>query len=194
MDAFEAYKVYCALKSHFNSKTYDYFKYNGRVRASKSTFDKRSDKYFFHKLSKHKDMIEYLVANFVYKGDAWVGDLVRDAESDKAYLKYTKTRDSLTYIFTEDIKKLEDDFNSNFEVKDGQHPTLLRKYLRDEISIETLVILNDFVGFTKMWNKKIDDTIIWPTVCLKMKKFKPFFKYNEVVMKKVVKERFKASA
>ena len=50
MEAFQAYKTYVAIKNHFTSKTYDFFKYNGRTKASRSTFEKRNDKYFFSKL------------------------------------------------------------------------------------------------------------------------------------------------
>ena len=37
MDGFEAYKHYLALKSHFTSKTYDYFKYNGQALDNEQT-------------------------------------------------------------------------------------------------------------------------------------------------------------
>ena len=140
MDAFEAYKVYIALKSHFTTKYYDYFKYNGRTRASRKTFEKRADKYFFHKLSKRKDIVEFLVSNFVYNGDGWVGDLVQNNESEKYYRQFLRTRESLSYILSEELNKLKDKFNDNFVVENGQHPYALKLYLRGDISIETLII------------------------------------------------------
>ena len=177
MDAFEAYKVYVALKNHFNSKTYDYFKYNGRTRASKTTFDRRSDKYFFHKLSKHNDCVNYLASNFL-EGDCWVGDLVNEQTAEKTYRQWRKRIESLSYIFRNDLEKLEDDFNSNFTVTDGQHPILLKMFLRREISPETILILNDLVGFFKAWNRQIEDKVIWPNEYIKLKKYRPFFTIN----------------
>ena len=53
MSPFEAYKLYTAIKNHFTTESYDYFKYNGKVRASEHTFETRKDKYMFYKLSKH---------------------------------------------------------------------------------------------------------------------------------------------
>ncbi|NBP57931.1 hypothetical protein EBU71_15600 [bacterium] len=109
MDAFQAYKTYLALKSHFNNKNYDYFKYNGRTRASQKTFEKRTDKYFFYKLSKHDDCVNYLAANFL-EGDAWVGDLVNEQTAEKIYRSWRKRIESLTYIFTNDLDILDNDY------------------------------------------------------------------------------------
>jgi hypothetical protein len=190
MDAFEAYKQYCALKNHFTSKSYDYFKYNGRTRASYKAFEKRADKYFFHKLSRRKDVVDYLVANFVYAGDKWVGDLVNNEDADKKYRSLLKVRESLTYIFKEDINKLDDDLNSNFIVKDGQHPPLLKKYLRNEINIETLIILNDIVKFFGHWNRNLVDPVTWPSVYLKCKKYRPFFNYDKFKMRQIMLEKW----
>ena len=174
MDAFGAYKTYLALKSHFHNNTYDYFKYNGRTRASVKTFDNRRDKYFFHKLSKRDDCLHFLVSNFL-EGDCWVGDLVNEQSAEKTYRAWKKRIESLTYIFKNDLDKLDFNFNKNFEVIDGQHPLLLKLYLRKQVSPETVLILNDLVSFFKMWNKKITDTVIWPNEYQKLKKYRPFF-------------------
>jgi hypothetical protein len=188
MDALAAYKTYIALKNHFNSKTYDYFKYNGRTRASSKAFEKRSDRYFFHRLSKHSDCINYLASNFL-EGDCWVGDLVNEQSAEKNYRAWKKRIESLSYIFSNDLDKLDSDFNSNFLVNDGQHPKLLKLYLRKDISPETILILNDLLNFFKVWNRKIEDTVIWPSVFLKLKKYRPFFtvdleKYKQLVLDK----------
>ena len=56
MDAFEAYKIYMGLKAHFNSK-YDFTKYGGKTRNSKSSYLKRKDKHFLVKLQESMVMI-----------------------------------------------------------------------------------------------------------------------------------------
>lgn len=185
MDAFEAYTKYIALKNHFSSKTYDFFKYNGRTRASKASFEKRGDKYFFHKLSKHGDCVNYLASNFL-EGDCWVGDLVNEQDAEKKYLQWKKRIESLSYFFKNDLEKLDSDFNVNFEVKNGEHPLLLKKYLRKEVTPETVLILNDLVRFFPSWNKKIEDKVIWPNEYLKLKKYRPFFTINLDTYKKYV--------
>ncbi len=191
MDAFEAYKHYLALKSHFTTKSYDFFKYNGAVKARRDKFDSRNDKYFFHKLSKHKDLTNFLVALFVYgKQDVWVGDLLRNEESEKLYKEWLRVKESLTYVFTNDLDKFGDSIIDNFIVVDGQHPQALKMLLRKEIHIETFIILNDILRFTPMWNKEITDQVIWPDVRQKCKKYHPFMHYEKETFKKVLVDKF----
>lgn len=191
MDAFEAYKTYLALKSHFTTKSYDFFKYNGAIKASKTSFETRRDKYFFHKLSKKKDVVNYLVANFMYDDPhKWVGDILNSAKADEQYLKFVKIRDSMTHVVSTDLNKLLDDFDDNLKVEDGQHPYLLRLVLRGDIHVETLIILNDLCGFTKMWNRQIEDVVIWPDLFLKCKKFRPFITYDKEKIRQLVIDKF----
>ena len=68
MSAFDVYSIYLGVKTHFTSKKYDYFRYEGRTRTSEEKFNKRNDRYFFEKLSKKftKEEIEqYFVSNFL---------------------------------------------------------------------------------------------------------------------------------
>lgn len=190
MDAFEAYKLYIALKNHFTSKNYDFFKYEGRTRASRTTFERRADKYFFHKLSKRKDPLEFLVSNFVYNGDSWIGELVQNSESEKFYKQFLKTKESLTYVFTNDLDKLDSNFDSNFIVEEGQHPKLLKLLLQNEITIETFIILDELVLFSRKWNRRITDTVVWPQVHLKCKKYRQFLTIDRDKMKKIVLDKF----
>jgi len=190
MDAFDAFKLYLALKSHFTNKTYDYFKYGGKTKASKLTFEKRHDKYFFHKLSKRKDIIGFLVANFVYNANKWAGDLLQNSDAEQCYIRYQRYKESLTYQFTNDLDKLDPCFDNNIVVTDGQHPKLLKLLLQNEINIETLVILQEIVSFMKYWNKTIEDNVVWPDVYLRCKKYKPFMEFDKDKLKQIVLDKF----
>ena len=56
VEPFDVYQKYLAMKNHFSNKGgYDYHQYNGKVRANKTSFEVRRDKYFFYKLSKLKN-------------------------------------------------------------------------------------------------------------------------------------------
>ena len=48
---FEVYQNYLSLKSHFTNPKYDYFKYNKKVRATITSFNRRKDRYFFERTS-----------------------------------------------------------------------------------------------------------------------------------------------
>jgi hypothetical protein len=189
MTPFESYKTFLAVKSHFTSDSYDYIKYNGKVNASSTSFETRKDKYQFYKLSKHKNPLQYLVANFVDGDLKWIGDLFDD-KSEKLYADWLKRQQSLSYIFEQDLNKLLTDFDDNVIVKNGQHPYLLKQYLRREISIETIIILNDILGFFGHWNKKIEDGVLWPNIYKKLSKYKPFFHYDMFKCRKILKDKF----
>lgn len=191
MEPFEAYKHYISLKNHFTSKTYDYFKYGGAVRAKRDSFERRNDKYFFHKLSKHKDITNFLVSLFVYgKKDMWIGDVIRNEESEQLYTKWQRTRQSLTYVFMSDLEKFNDDLVSSFVVNEGQHPHALKLLLSDQITIETFIIMNDILRFVPNWNKNIVEKIIWPEIRQKCKKYQPFMEYDKDKCKKIVVDKF----
>jgi hypothetical protein len=191
MNGFEAYKMYLALKSHFSSKTYDYFKYNGSTRAKLETYEQRKDKYFFQKLAKKKDVMGFLVSLFVYgKKDLWIGDIVRNEEIEELVIKRQKVKESISYVFSNDLDRLHEDLKSNFEVVDGQHPYLLNLLIGDHIHIETFVILNDILKFVPYWNKHISDQVVWPDLRLKCKKYQPFMEYDKDKCFKILVDKF----
>ena len=51
MEAYDAYKIYHALKLHFNSE-YDYNKYNGKAKVTVDSYLKRKDKPFFARVAR----------------------------------------------------------------------------------------------------------------------------------------------
>lgn len=191
MTPYEAYREYLALKSHFSNKSYDYFKYNGKIKnATVDSYEKRRDKLFFMKLAKHKDPVNFLVANFVENDRSWIGNIAYNEEAEKRYFNWLKKNQSLTYIFTNELSNLDENFDSNFLIEENNHPKVLKLYLSGEISIETLVILTDLVRCISYWNKNMSDDPIWNDVFLKIKKYKPFIKYDKEKMKKIIIDKF----
>jgi hypothetical protein len=190
---FAAFALYNALKLHFTSSSYDYFKYHGKTNVSKDTFMRRKDKYSFYKLSRKYSLDElrnFFVANFVYGDSTWVGEMTGPNGED-VYKKWQKISQSLTYNFESDIVRILEQANSPDElmkVRPGGYPTLLVGAMQNSISIETLVILNDMMNFFSMWDKKISDDIIWPSWKLKCEKYAPFITYDKVKFKNILKE------
>ena len=189
---FAAFALYNALKTHFTSKSYDFFKYNGKTNVSKETFMKRKDKYSFYKLSRKYSLDElrnFYLANFVYGGSTWVGEMT-GPEGEDAYKKWQKINQSLTYVIQNDILGLigNDAPEQMLIVNNGQHPILLRGVMSGTIAVETMVILNDIMNFFPMWNRKISDDIVWPNWALKCQKYTPFVTYDKVKFKNILKE------
>lgn len=190
MTPFEVYQMYVALKNHFTQKNYDYFKYGGKVKVKPETFETRKDKYFFYKLSKRKDVRDFLLANLVDGSkDFWIGE-VREHMPEEIYLRWRKRKESLSYIYTQDLTNMKEEFDENFKVPEYGHPYLLRLFLRQDVCIETLIILDMLVGYSKLWNRKLQKDLIWNEVYTKMIKYRPFLSINIDKFKKVTINTF----
>jgi hypothetical protein len=197
MDEFSVYKMYIALKLHFTTDAYDVIKQRGKVRASRQAFAKRTDLFSIKKISKNytdEEVANFLVANFV-SGDRWGG--MFDIEAGQRYTLWKKKIESLSYAFSQDLDNLiqecEDsgiDTKSIFLVSKGQHPYIIKAYLRKTIGIETLVILEKLTGFINKFDSEINDTIVWPDISRLVKKYKPFLvidveKYDAIFRRRI---------
>ena len=198
MTGYEAFSLYTSLKLHFNSDSYDYFRYNGKVNTSVDAFENRKDKWHFYKLSRRfaneEQGRDFIVANLVHDPNVWVGNLLVE-ESNIQYRKRQKVIQSLTYTFTNEIVSLFEhkDANASFIIHDGEYPELLQKLLHDEISIETVCVLNKLLNFLPTWDKKINDTIHYPTVSRKIKKYTPFILFEPTKYKIILKKEYDAN-
>lgn len=178
---YECYTIYLALKQHFSNENYDFFQYNGKVRTSIKTYNKRNDRYFFEKLSRKYDkqeIIEYFVASFIMApdpGNLWIGDLRTKGEEN--YNTWKANTSSLTYRFNEELKSLTESKHLYECVKfiDNKHPQIIKAFLRNEVSLETLFILEDILHFMK----SSDYDPILKLIEFKIKKYRPFFEYNK---------------
>lgn len=193
MTDFETYKTYLAFKNHFTKETYDYHKYCGRSRASKDSFYKRTDRYFFERLSRQKNDEEikaYFVANFVECSDPerlWIGDIIREGED--VYKEWLKKSQSLSYLFKTEAEVFinKKNFEELFDCKTGNHPEILKKYLQKGITLETITILDIILGYVKNFDKKLTDPI-WNFVSLRIRKYRPFLNIDVEKYKNVLKE------
>ena len=192
MTPYQVYCEYLAQKSHFSNVNYDYFKYNKKVRATITSFNRRSDKYWFEKTSRKyndKEVVDFLVSNFSSADNPqnlWIGSIINDGE--RTYSEWTKRQQSLTYLFKEQSKKLfsENELESVFDCSKG-HPIVLKKFLGGNISLETLVIYHKIFLFGNKFDKKLNDPI-WETVSLKIQKYSPFLNIDVFKFKKILRE------
>jgi hypothetical protein len=193
MTPIEVYKTYLAFKNHFTKPNYDYFQYCGKSRASKESFNKRKDRYFFERISRQKsddEIRQYFLANFVECDDPsrlWIGEIIESGE--KNYLNWLKRAQSLSYLFKTESEVFihKDNFNQLFDISGSSHPDILKKHLQKAISLETMVILDSILGYVKKFDKKLGDPV-WESVSLRIKKYKPFLNNDKEKYTKILKE------
>jgi hypothetical protein len=191
-DAYQMYVYYLAIKRHFTSN-YDFHKYNGKINASVTSFETRKDKFFFYKLSKKTDAKNFILANVVENPNIWVGDIVGE-KGDAVFMEWKKRQQSISYVFKSELGNLDEDFDSNLIVKNGQHPKLLRLYINRTISKETLIIVDDLTNVFSYWNNKLVDKIIFPDILNTCNKYKPFLEFDRNKMKNILVDIFATTA
>lgn len=190
---YEAFALYNALKLHFTG-SYDYVKYNGKTNVSKEQFMLRKDKFTFYKLSrkyKREELFGFYIANMLKNPKVWAGELIME-DADSEYKLWTKVQQSLSYIFEQDLNKLFDSVDKPDEllkVVDGQYPLLYNQFLQENIYLETIIILDDVMNFLPMWEKKIEDDIVFPDFLFRCRKYKPFLNYDKAKLKNLLKEK-----
>jgi len=189
MKPIEAYKLYHAIKLHFQTD-YDYFKYNGKTNASFSSFARQKGHFFFGQLAKHKDPVHLLVSNFISDSPPkWIGDCTND-HALEVYANYKKRHNSLLYLVKSELNAFDDKhtFKKGFVVpKDDSFPLFLLEYKRGHISPETFALTNKVLPFISIWSKSINDTIIWPEIEKTILKYTPFINCNHQKVKEIVK-------
>ena len=193
MTGFEVYKTYLAIKLHFTKDDYNYFTFNGKSRASESSFEKRKDRYFFKKLATKFDrdtILQFFVSHFVENSSTWIGDI--SVYNSSTYNNWKKKIQSMTFMFENDIDYLIDicSFEDIFDCKSGNHPILLQAYLGERVTLESMVILNSLVKYIPDFNKKINEPVVWPEVRKKVVKYEPFLsidknKYKSILIDKL---------
>jgi len=190
MDPFEVYKLYNALKLHFEQDSYDAIKYNYKTTVNPQSFFKRKDKYFFAKIGKNqKDIQNFFVFNFI-EDMKYVGDMM-DIEGQQNYTKHKKIHESLTREFEKDINTMTGQFDDLLVVNNiNTPPKIIELWMEEEVTLETVVVLNSITDFVNREGYKITETLFWPDVSKKITKYQPFVNFDKSKFVELTKKRF----
>lgn len=167
------------MKKHFTTEKYDFIKYKGKIKASEVAFKKRTDRYFFEKLSRKVDedvIKEYFLACFIECDNPavlWIGDIAQNGQDN--YNRWRGRVDSLTYLFKNELQDLAAEYPVEewFKVKNGSHPPILRALLKKKLSLETFVIIDKLIGSMEAINNKVFDPA-WEAIYLRARKYQSF--------------------
>lgn len=193
-NGYDAYCLFQGLKLHFTTKNYDFIKYNGKSKTSQEAFMHRKDKYSYYRIARKYSIEElkyFFISNFLVNPNVWIGDLNSD-EAIETYKKWQKVNQSISYTFEQDLITLFDLVDSPekmLKVVDKQHPILLQCAMQERICLETLIILNVFMNFFPMWDRKIDDDILWSMFKMKCEKYLPFMNMDWKKLKNILKDK-----
>lgn len=204
------YETYKAIKLHFNSPGYNFFRYNGKVK-NRIVTDDQADQFimsknygFSQRLAKRgtkMEIVEYLLANMVRNPNMWLEELLRD-EAELVFNNWKKRQDSLTYTFINDLNFIfshKKHFNNYFVSEDDGYAPIFEYLMNDQICLETAVILNIALKYTKRFGKVKKDFIL-DDIVNRIEKYEVFLgeyhHFNDESLKKfkkIIKEKAEES-
>jgi hypothetical protein len=180
MEPVDVYLMYCALKAHFGKGDYDYITYKGKTKIKRDSFYKRKDRGFFVKIAKKYDNPQdYFISNFIKDRNGYIANFNNDN-----YQSWKLKRQGFFDEFEVEMQPLVQSFEDLFVIKKRTalvtyHPKLLKEFLGGRVSIETMIILNELVNYSKVWNEKLKDDVIWPDLKKFMNNYKRFLTIDE---------------
>ena len=198
MQPWDAYLLHNALKLHFTTDSYDAIKYNYKTSARQKSFLLRKDRFFFARLAKQypskQQVIDFLVANFTRHGT--IHTFSQDKIYEETYTEWLRRMDALAYYFSEDMDRLVVHCEKNGLSFDdlfrpsGNVVPIVNLWSSNEISLESIVILNHLTNFMAHANKLVSETIFWPEFYRKVYKYGPFVKVDLKKFRGIVLSKF----
>lgn len=187
--AVEVFKIYCALKAHFTTESYDYIERQGRIAQGASTFHKRNDKAFFYrvanKFTRRADVIAFFVSNLLSDSEYWIGDdhafAVFDAWKGRmAGLDY-QIKDDLSHLATY-LQDKQLSAQQLVTVVPGKHPALLRMYMGRLLLPETMAVLAHEWSVFDHWNSVpfLSSDAIYKRESMKIRKYIRFLNIDDL--------------
>lgn len=185
MTGFDVYKEYIAIKSHFSSSSYDYFKYHGKTKAKLATYEKRNDRKFFELLAKkgRKTVIQFMIAQFVHNPNEWIGDMVLNQEAIERFLEWKKRTANIYRTAENDLKKIIEfmeaeslNFKDIFKAEKNKLPIILRLVIEGYVCLETYIVLMSVLGLDNHYDKVYDGDVVYQKYKTKINAYKAFLK------------------
>jgi hypothetical protein len=146
----------------------------------------RRDRFQFQKMSRmyNDDELQDAVIANILKDKTWIGDMI-DEEAHSNFIDYRKRHQSLSYTFSNELDVLfsKETPEKAFRSTGNSFAPILTYIIREDVSMETAVILDRFIGFSKNFDSLFDNHR------MKIQKYAPFITFDKNKMKSILKEK-----
>mgnify|MGYP006275438551 CR=1 FL=1 len=194
MDGFTAFKYYLAVKLHFTNPQFDIKQNKGRLKAGRDSFQGRNDKFLFEKLAHQfksdQQYIRYIAANFMYGHH----DVIYNPTVARVnFTEYMRRRESITNIFQNDLATMSHEramyAHGHIEFGWSRHsiPDVVKLYLKGQITLETLVILDSIDGWVEKIRKELNSPVLLMIndILFNIERAQMFVKFDKDKVKRV---------
>jgi hypothetical protein len=201
MSGFSSYVWYLSLKTHFTTEKYNILE-KGMIPVTQAQYDKKGGvKYAMERLARkysEKDICQYFIANFL-AGDKYGG--IFNDQGDANYLAWIKRKESLSYLYEQDLLLLSDyeRHSANqkrltkeelFSCLEGKHPIILTEYLGKRIMLETLVILEQLYKYRAQLDESLGYDPVWKETSKLLGKSLPFIDIEVLTFQRITETIF----
>jgi hypothetical protein len=199
MSGFTSYAWYISLKQHFTTEKYDIIK-SGIIPVTQATYDKKGGvKYAMERLARkysESDLCQYFIANCI-AGDRYGGAF--SEEGPAIYLDWMKRKESLSYLYEQDLWELENILTREEESKKienvftclgGKHPIILTEFLGKRVMLETLVILEQLYKYRAQLDETLAYDPIWKNTSKLLGKSLPFIDIEVLTFQRITETVF----
>ena len=186
----ELANIHESVRLHFTSEKFDAIKYKFNRGITEDKLLSRKDTFSITKMAKRlhsiDNGIEYCVGNAI-AGETWFPSF-----TEENMLKYQKSIQSLGHNLQQDCSKLAEKYSLDECLKSAvsDYPLVVNKQMEGEINFETVIVLQKLTGFLDHANKKVQETLLWPDLYRRYKKYLPFVIFDEERIKKIVLDAF----
>lgn len=201
MNGYEVFCQYQAIKLHFSTDSYCYFKYNGHVATKPEGFEKRKDKYSFHKLARElrdHEVVGFFVATFLVNPKAYT-EAFLEPEAKERYRVWQDKINNLPALFYLDMRKivtnkLDLGIRSIFcPPEDGSYPFIWTMMEQKDIMMESVAILHGLTGILDLWDDHYKSNYIYEKTSKLIRKYEPFLGLDVPTYKKIVQTHLTAA-
>ena len=195
MTPFEAFQTYQAVRLHFHGN-FDYFKYNGKTSLTEDAFNIRKDKYAYHKAIREIDnnnMHYYFAVNFLMRDKTYIKNMF-DFEAQDNFINWSDRQSKRSSLFEQDLgfATKQKPYKELIVCENHNYPRLFVMYMQKDIRLETLYILDHYLGIFDIWDRELNQDFIWQKEYLRIKKFATFFwnwaPPNDSIYKNIIKK------
>lgn len=186
MNGYTGFKYYICMKQHFTTKSFNVFKYKGRVKCKLETFVARADSEIIeHTCSKFtpREFVLYLAANFIYGNENMMWDT---GAATANYNLFLARKQQLSQVVDNDLKTLD-----NLDIKITNGVGVIRALTRNQITIETVSIINQYYNLTNQLRQLPLGEIVEPLL-LRVDKSKGFINPSAGV-EKIINQKLNKS-
>lgn len=191
----EIKEKYQAIKLHFSTKNYNYFKYNGKV--NKQHF-KDIVPYTIISKGKYKtDFPDFFIPGLFHNPKVNIDYFLTD-DYVKLWKYWKSYQTSPMYFYKEELVEIERyisrkayKFDKLFLVNDAELPLIYKLIIRHDVSPQTVLYMDQVLQFSKKFKSTVTEKVIYPKLSNRLVKLSHFLRPIESGdLKKITRDVF----